>query len=257
MASDANINGDAPPSTLAAQLVGNISTTARSSRPDESSELKRFFETIERVKNDPESLKTLEDRIEHNHLLIYVYACVVLEGLKWDDPFADRGQLTSEALKALRFLKVTIQETPLVLNYTVNDDEFLRRGTEPLWAWLFPKVFRMLGHPQCPSLNSPLEDFFNFIFISTIKSAGLWALCDLLYAYLQTNVRCKRGRPFVNPFLTSKLTNMASNPDTPQGISFRPSWIIRSRATRIRCNADATARAIHLGTDSRLHVQSG
>lgn len=195
MAPDVAANGGPPPSTLAAQLVGNISTTARSSRPDENSELKRFFETIERIKNEPELLKTSDDRVEHNHLLIYVYACVVLEGLKWDDPFADRSQLKSEALKAIHFLKVTVQETPTVLNYTTDGNAFLHRGREPLWAWLFPKVFKMLGHPQCLSITSSLEAFFHFILMTATNSAGLWNSCEPLYAYLQTNFRCKREQP--------------------------------------------------------------
>lgn len=184
-------NGGPPPSTLAAQLVGNISTSARSSRPDESGELKRSFEVIERVKNEPGALKTLEERVEHNHMLIYVYARVVLEGLKWDDPFADREQLTADALKAVHFLKVTIPETPTVLNFTTDGTAFLHRGSEPLWVWLFPKLLRMLGHPKCPVLTSALESLFNFIFLTASKSAGLWNVCEPLYGYLQANFRCK------------------------------------------------------------------
>ncbi|ROW10606.1 hypothetical protein VMCG_01625 [Cytospora schulzeri] len=164
--------GGPPPSTLAAQLVGNISTSARSSRPDESSELKRLFEVIERVKNEPGALKTLDERVEHNHMLIYVYARVVLEGLKWDDPFADWEQLKADALKAVHFLKVTIPETPTVLNFTTDGTTFLHRGTEPLWVWLFPKLLRMLGHPKCAALTSALESLFHFIFLTASKSAA-------------------------------------------------------------------------------------
>lgn len=197
MAPDVAATGGLPPSTLAAHLVGNISTTARSSRPDENAELKRFFETIERIKNDPDSLRTTDERVEHNHLLIYVYACVVLEGLKWDDPFADRDQLKSEASKAMEFLKVTIQETPTVLIYTTDGSAFLHRGREPLWVWLFPKILKMLGHPQCLPLTSSLESFFHFILATATKSAGLWNLCEPLYGYLQANFRCKKCQPML------------------------------------------------------------
>ncbi|KUI73457.1 Protein kinase rad3 [Cytospora mali] len=178
-----------PPSTLAAQLAGNISTSTRSSRPDESNELKRFFEVIERVKNGPNALKTLEERVEHNHMLIYVYSRVVLEGLKWDDPFTDSEQLKADALKAVHFLKVTIPETPTVLHFTTNGTSFLHRGSEPLWIWLFPKLLRMLGHPKCPALTSALESLFDFIFMTASKSAGLWNVCEPLYGYLQANFR--------------------------------------------------------------------
>lgn len=188
---DAAANGGPPPSTLAAQLVGNISTTARSSRPDETSELKRLFEAIETVKNDPDCLKTPAERVEHNHMLIYVYARVVLEGLKWDDPFADRERLKEEALKAIQFLKVTIQETPSVLNYATDGKALLYRGQEPLWVWLFPKLLRMLGHPQCLALSDSLQLFFHFVLDLAGRSAGLWNTCGPMYGYLQANFRCE------------------------------------------------------------------
>ena len=129
--------------------------------------------------------------VEHNHVLIYVYACVVLEGLKWDDPFANLNQLRADAEKAIGFLRVTIQETPTVLNFTTPHGTFLRRGSEPLWAWLFPKLLKMLGYPKCLALTSALQSFFVFVLVDASKSAGLWNICEPLYGYLQANFRCK------------------------------------------------------------------
>ncbi|POS80813.1 protein kinase rad3 [Diaporthe helianthi] len=197
-------NGGAPPSTLAAQLASNISTSARSSRPDEASELKRLFEEIERVKNKPDLLKTPDEHVEHNHMLIYVYARVILDGLKWDDPFADREQLKSDTLTAIHFLKVTIAETPVVLKFTTDGTLFLHRGPEPLWVWLFPKLLRMLGHQQCLALSSPLESLFHFILVTASTSGGLWNVSSPVYVYLQANFR-------------SILAHLRSVPPTPKG----------------------------------------
>lgn len=191
--------GAAPPSTLAAQLAGNISTSAKSSRPDEASELKRLFEEIERVKNKPESLKTPDEHVEHNHMLIYVYARVILDGLKWDDPFADREQLKTDALTAVHFLKVTIAETPVVLTFTTDGTAFLHRGPEPLWVWLFPKLLRMLGHPRCPALSSSLESLFHFVLVTASTTGGLWNASSPLYGYLQANFRCKMNASRMPP----------------------------------------------------------
>lgn len=185
-------NGGLPPSTLAAQLVGNIATTARSSRPDENGELKRLFETIESVKNDPGVLKTPGDHLEHNHMLIYVYACVKLDGLKWDDPFANRDHLQSEASQTVQFLKLTIQEDPAVLFITTDGSKFLHRGQEPLWVWLFPRILKMLGHPLCLPLTLSLESFFLFVLKTISTTGGLWHLCEPLYGYLQGNFRCEK-----------------------------------------------------------------
>ncbi|KAJ4132971.1 serine/threonine-protein kinase M1 [Fusarium falciforme] len=80
-----------PPSTLAAQLVENISASTKSSRSDENSELKGFFAIIQRVKDDPALLKTPEERVENNHMLLYVYARVVLDGIRADTELVGLG----------------------------------------------------------------------------------------------------------------------------------------------------------------------
>ncbi|KAI0867886.1 phosphatidylinositol 3 [Hypoxylon argillaceum] len=182
-----------PPSTLAAQLVENISTSARSSRPDETIELQRLFAAIERVKNDPSLLTSYQDRIEHNHMLIYVYARVVLEGPKWDEPFADKSQLRTDATRAINFLRITVNETPEVLLFTANSGAFLFRGPEPLWIWIFPKVLRMLGDDLCADLATPIEAFFRELCSTTGRSNSLWMHIPRFVAYLRSNFDVVQG----------------------------------------------------------------
>ncbi|KAK7962455.1 uncharacterized protein PG986_003280 [Apiospora aurea] len=181
------VNNGPPPSTLAAQLVENISASTRSSRPDETAELKKLFGVIEEVKNNPETLESHQDRIEHNHMLIYVFARVVLEGLRWDDPFADREHLRSEALRAISFLKVTVRETPEVLIFSSPDASFMFRGSEPLWLWILPRVLKMLGHSQCLSLTTAIETLFQDLFIVIGQNGFLWPLASKLDNYLRSN----------------------------------------------------------------------
>lgn len=176
-----------PPSTLAAQLVENISTSARSSRPDETAELQRLFAAIERVKNEPGLLASYQDRIEHNHMLIYVYARVVLEGLKWDEPFADKSQLRADATRAINFLRITVNETPEVLLFAVDEGAFLFRGTEPLWIWILPKVLKMLGGDSCADLATPIEAFFRELHLIAARSNSLWLHIPQFQAYLRSN----------------------------------------------------------------------
>ncbi|KAI1475228.1 hypothetical protein F4774DRAFT_301721 [Daldinia eschscholtzii] len=178
-----NNNNGPPPSTLAAQLVENISASTRSSRPDETAELKRFFGIIEEVKNQPELLKTAKERMEHNHMLIYVYTRVVLEGLRWDDPFADRVRLRASALEAVNFLRITIRETPEVLTAKSDPDLFLFRGSEPLWLWIFPKVLRMLGNDHCTDLKGEIELFFREILLIASHTGVLWPILPQLLTY--------------------------------------------------------------------------
>ncbi|GAW27351.1 putative protein kinase rad3 [Rosellinia necatrix] len=181
-------NNVPPPSTLAAQLVENISTSARSSRPDETAELQRLFAAIESVKNDPGLLTSYQQRIEHNHMLIYVYARVVLEGLKWGEPFANTSQLRADATRAVHFLKITVNETPEVLLFTADDGAFLFRGTEPLWIWIFPKVLKLLGNSSCPDLAAPIEAFFGELYLTAARSNSLWSHIPHFLAYLRNTI---------------------------------------------------------------------
>jgi serine/threonine-protein kinase ATR len=176
-----------PPSTLAAQLVENISASARSSRPDETAELKRLFSVIEKVKNQPNVLQTQKDRVDHNHMLIYVYARVQLEGIKWDDPLLNRTALRSDALRAITFFRVTIHETPEVLCTIAEPGSFLFRGSEPLWVWMFPKMLKMLGYSHSLDLTTAVETVFQEVYLAAFQNTSLWPLMDETLAYLRLN----------------------------------------------------------------------
>jgi serine/threonine-protein kinase ATR len=185
--------GGPPPSTLAAQLVENISASAaaKSSRPDETTELKRLFATIEKVKNDPACLTTHDERVEHNHLLVYVCGGVFLESLKLDDAFTDGERLRADALKAVNFLRVTIKETPTVLKCTTDGKVFLGRGAEPLWVWILPKLLRMLGHRRCVGIAGEIEELGRFVLLLAAGDAGLWGLGKELMEYFRANLSGK------------------------------------------------------------------
>jgi serine/threonine-protein kinase ATR len=196
-ANSPNMQGP-PPSTLAAQLVENISASAKSSRPDETTELKRLFGIIEKVKNDPACLTTHEERVEHNHLLVYVCGGVFLESLKLDDAFTDRERLRTDALKAITFLKVTIKETPTVLKCTTDGKTFLARGTEPLWLWILPKLLRVLGHRRCLAISAEIEELCQYILLLAARNACLWDLGPSLMQYFRANLSGELARVSVS-----------------------------------------------------------
>ncbi|KAK3335428.1 hypothetical protein B0T19DRAFT_489276 [Cercophora scortea] len=182
-----------PPSTLAAQLVENMrkstqSVRSLSSGPDESGELKRFFSIIDSVKNNPAILKTEEEQVEHNHMLIYVCGLVLFGNLDWDEPFADQDQLREKALKAIHLLEATIKETPQVLTRTTDGNVFLFHGKEPLWLWILPKVLTMLGRSKCLAISTAIEELCQYIFQLTSVKGSLWDLGLPLMKYFQANL---------------------------------------------------------------------
>ncbi|PHH78594.1 hypothetical protein CDD82_2953 [Ophiocordyceps australis] len=174
-----------PPSTLTAQLVENISTSTTSARSDENHELQGLFALIQRVKDNPETLTNPEQRIRHNHMLIYVYCRVALEAIRLDDPFINRANVNAELLKAINFLRFTVKETPSVLGVTGHDCGFMHRGPEPLWIWLLPHVLRFLGHAQFLELQEAIESFLCYLMLVVSRNDSLWALSDSLFLYLR------------------------------------------------------------------------
>lgn len=252
-----------PPSTLAAQLVENLPASTKSTRSDENTELRSLSAVIERVKNNPGLLRTPDERTEHNHMLIYVYSRVVLDGIKLDDPFADKKVIRSEALKAINFLKVTIEETPIVMNYTTDGKQFVFRGEEPLWVWVFPKVLKLLGHARCLDLTAPIEEFFRFIILVVSEVGSMGALLSSMLLYLRET---SNGELPVRMRQHTIMTNGHSSPVSPTrdgaycpctGCDYRhePSSCRYTRAAPgktwhslrttdyIRCSACVTSRA--------------
>jgi serine/threonine-protein kinase ATR len=203
-----------PPSTLAAQLAHNFSTAAQSSRPDENGELKKLFVMIEQVKNDPGLLKSMPDRVEHNHMLIYVYTRVVLENLRLDDPYVDRAHVRSEAGKAISFYTLTIKESPGVLSHAVKDGHFMCRGEDPLWVWLFIKLLRLLGHDLFDEITSDIERFFQFVLDIAARSRSCLGLASSILVFLREIHDGESGRQGFWGFLT--LTRSASPPYGPE-----------------------------------------
>ena len=186
---------DPPPSTLAAQLVENISTSSRSSHLDDNRELKRLQARIDQVRLNPGLLVTEQDRIQHNHLILYVCGGVLLESQKWHDPFADHNQLRIQATKVIDLLTVTISETPRVLNSLADDRTFLSRGREPLWLWILPKVLKMLGHGKSLALTPVIEGLFQRIFILAAQEEQLWGLSSHLMEFLRVSFAGVFPRP--------------------------------------------------------------
>ncbi|CAI4211035.1 unnamed protein product [Parascedosporium putredinis] len=232
-----------PPSTLAAQLVENISTSTstKSSRSSENAELKKLFTTIEHIKNNPNLLQTPEDRTSHNHMLIYVYFRAVLDALRPDDPFLDKDRMRAEASKAIHFFQLAVLETPQVLTCTASEGQYLSRGGEPLWTWAFPKVFRLLGHPQYLELSEPVGTLFSSIFKVVAANGQLAAIAPSLILYLREIVKdildtlnkCAGGPSARNTSVSIELPSQRVfkhvDPDTSESES--PSASLRRRVT--------------------------
>lgn len=181
-----------PPSTLAAQLVENISVSNKSSRSDDNSELKTLLGMIQRVRDEPGLLKSPADRLEHNHMLIYVYCRSALDTINLDNPLVDRAHIRNESLKTINFMRFTINETPMVLQCQSTKSQFQFQGVEPLWLWILPKLLRMLGNPKCEDLEGTIEGFLQYLLLVVARNGRLSGVADPLTFYLRS---CLTGLP--------------------------------------------------------------
>lgn len=180
---------DAPPSTSAVQLINNLSTVTKPIRQTEQDDLQKLMSEVSGVENGVAEFKDFESKLDHQHKLIYVFTLAVLERLSNDDPFLDVDQLVLQATEAIEIFISIIKETPTILYYVVKQDSrLLKRGPEPFWIWLFPRVLALLGRKRCDPLVDKIGGFFVCCFEAASRMPKFWKLTSSMFCYLKESV---------------------------------------------------------------------
>ncbi|KUJ09266.1 protein kinase-like protein rad3 [Mollisia scopiformis] len=175
---------DAPPSTLAAQLVNNLSSKNPPSGGAED-ELRQLAQQVSEMENSLVETYDPTVKLEHKHRLIYLLTRSVLERLD-HDPFIDVGPFLSQASDALDIFQIAVKEYPAVLDYVLPPGVYFQsRGQEPLWIWLFPRILTLLGRPRYECLTDKIKDFFFSSFQVVSRSPKLWNLNSFFFTYLK------------------------------------------------------------------------
>jgi serine/threonine-protein kinase ATR len=183
---------EAPPSTMAVQLISNLSTTDEPSRPAEQDDLKRLMREVSDLEISVIQSDDIAVKLEHKNKLIYVFARAVLEKLGIDDPFMNYEPLIVQASDALDIFILAIRELPGVLDYVLPAETTLQsRGQEPLWVWLFPRVLTLLGRRQCEKLTEKIKYFFFISFQVVGRSPQHWNLNSFFFTYLKECITSK------------------------------------------------------------------
>lgn len=217
--SNGHPNGEfeAPPSTMAAQLINNISTANKPTRPAERDDLQRLMAEISEMEKQAAESGNPEIKVQYAHKLIYVFALTVLERLTQDDPFMNIPQMVSQTSDALDIFMTTIKETPAVLDYVLRPEEILKsRGQEPVWIWLFPKILVLLGRKGCESLTEKIKDFFFVSFQVVARSPRLWNLSSSFFTYLKDCVSSTFDFYQLYEPNADKLTSSSGTPSEPR-----------------------------------------
>lgn len=184
-----------PPSTLAAQLVNNISTAIRPFTHETSQEdYQKLLEEISRYEDSSNGNLSADEKLQRDHKLIYVVAQGVLEVVTKEDPFAQVQEQLLRAQEALQFLVATIKETPAVLAHILGPGANVKSGIyEPLWLWLFPRLLALVGRQRCEPLYDDISAFFFTAFEVVSRSPQFWQLGLTFVRYLK---ECTDGTSF-------------------------------------------------------------
>ncbi|ESZ94262.1 hypothetical protein SBOR_5330 [Sclerotinia borealis F-4128] len=179
---------EAPPSTMAAQLINNLSTK-KPSRQIEHDDLQSLMIEVSIRENDPSDFTDPDAMLEHKHKLLYVIAKVVLDKLNKDDPFMNVQNVINQASETLDVIISTVKDVPNILNYISTQDHPLKtRGSEPFWIWLFPRILSCLGRWNCQKLTAKIQVFFSTSFEVVARSPKLWGLSSNFFSYLKDSI---------------------------------------------------------------------
>lgn len=201
-------HGAPPPSTLAAQIVENISSTSRKSHLSDASteELKHLQSLVENYNAKSEDIKTPAEQVEYNHLLVYMIGSVSLKVLYWDDPFSTQEKLHEGAIAAFGFLRTTLTETPSVLKCATDGTKYLNMGEEPLWLWICPRLLKILAHRRARAITGQVEALFDYILELVEDNVGIWDLGLPLMQYFRATLDSKPTSDVLGYWRTSPLT---------------------------------------------------
>lgn len=153
-------NGDAPPSTLAAQIVHNQTTTKAS---QQSGEKATFAGLLHEILHNPSA--TPETDIGVNVQLVSVVVEAGLSILTRDDPFAQLDILLPQAADSLAVVEATIVRQSDVLFARISQDG------PPLIIWLLARLLPLCSRPKCGGLN--ISGLINSA-ISAASKSKLW-----------------------------------------------------------------------------------
>lgn len=158
-------HGGQPPSTLAAQIVQNHEQAAQQRTDGERA---TFGQLLQEILNNTSSEET---DLEVNYKLVRVVTEAGLDVFLQDDPFARRSLLVDQARDSISVIELTIQRTPALLLYPNRRDE---GSHQPLFFWILPRVFALLGNPKADGLQSILQRLLSCIITSLMRTGHLW-----------------------------------------------------------------------------------
>lgn len=143
-------NGENPPaSTVAAQIVENLTQGNYPARQPDKDKLQRLLQEILNPDDDgDDGSDKIETNIDVNCRLIYVVVRAGLESLSNKDNFENPDELHKQAIASLSVVELTVRRSPGVLFSTLHGQESYPQQVGPLYLWLIPRLFIIIGSTE-------------------------------------------------------------------------------------------------------------
>ena len=182
-------SNETPPSTIAAQIVNNLSTAKGQHKAEDR---ENFEQLLCELLSAGDEAFTDGAAIETDPNINYKLICVVtragLGNLLHDDPFADHDHCLSQAMRCLTVLQLTIQKSRTTLfdhPSTFVDDDTIK---VPLYVWFLPKLLAVLGHPQAEPLQDKVTEVLIAVVLAAAGSSKPWFNIRRLLMYFKSCV---------------------------------------------------------------------
>ena len=135
-------NGGPPASTVAAQIVENLTQGQYPARQPDKEEFQRLLQEILNPDDDGDDVaESIETNVDVNCRLIYVVVRAGLEPLSNRDSFEDHDEIHKQAIASLSVVQLTVRRSPAVLLSTLH----ALQQVGSLYLWLVPRLFIILG----------------------------------------------------------------------------------------------------------------
>lgn len=170
-----HVNGDAPPSTLAAKIVDSRSNV-RVRQQDEGKEL--FSKLLHEYLSDPH---LEEENLETNAKLVLVVIEAGLDLGNWSDPFSQIGHL-ERARDSIAVVKLTVERVPSVLFYAEGAQYAV--ASYPVFLVLLSKIVCCFGRPHLEEITNDALALLSTCLTAASKSDFTWLGEASLYEVL-------------------------------------------------------------------------
>ena len=183
-------SGELPTSTLAAQLVNNLTRGKQHSNHQDRADFENLLQIFEAEKNGEQQAEIAED-VGESAKLIDVVIKAGLDALSRENPFEGLDTLGKKASRSLGVIEVTIRRCPDVLFFQAGGQGGDPRLCAPLYLWLVPKLLVVAANEPFQELRPDVATVLHSSMAMEQKVRSKGARLNRISRYIQGCIKGK------------------------------------------------------------------